>query len=138
MFWELQQPPRGKWLSSAPSAQLQFSTGASPGAADNYPTSPAPDHMLSQQERIRSLAAARDRIAALLTAAMVAIYFGFIALIAFAKPFLARQLVPGLTVGIALGVLVIVASWLLTLVYVRWANAHYDTRLDDARFEGHR
>ena len=94
--------------------------------------------MLSQEQRIRSLAAARDRIAALLTAAMVAIYFGFIALIAFAKPFLARQIVPGLTVGIALGVLVIVASWLLTLVYVRWANAHYDTRLDDARFEGHR
>ena len=30
---------------------------------------------------------------------------------------------------IALGVLVILAAWLLILVYVRWANRHYDTAL---------
>jgi uncharacterized membrane protein (DUF485 family) len=34
--------------------------------------------------------------------------------------------VPGLTLGILLGALVIVASWILTWVYVRWAAAHYD------------
>ena len=32
----------------------------------------------------------------------------------------------GLSVGILLGVLVIIGSWLLTWVYVRWANTHYD------------
>ena len=36
---------------------------------------------------------------------------------------------PGLSLGILLGALVIVASWLLTWVYVRWANAHYDPAL---------
>ena len=56
----------------------------------------------------------------------MAIYFGFIALIAFNKPLLARRVAPGLTLGILLGALVIVASWLLTWVYVRWANTHYD------------
>ena len=91
--------------------------------------------MPTRNDRIRALAAARDRVAALLTAAMIAIYFGFISLIAFAKPFLARRLAPGLTIGIALGVLVIVLSWLLTLVYVRWTNAHYDARLDALRAE---
>ena len=91
--------------------------------------------MPTRNERIRALAAARDRVAALLTVAMIAIYFGFIALIAFAKAFLARLIAPGLTIGIALGVLVIVSSWLLTLFYVRWTNQKYDARLDALRAE---
>ncbi|MGH7472037.1 MAG: DUF485 domain-containing protein [Longimicrobiales bacterium] len=52
------------------------------------------------------------------------------ALIAFNKPLLATRIAPGLTLGILLGVLVIVGSWLLTWVYVRWANRHYDTAVD--------
>ena len=76
---------------------------------------------------------ARTRVAAALTAAVVAVYFGFILLVAYAKPFLARRLAPGLTVGIVLGALVIVVSWLLTAVYVRWANRHYDRHLDALR-----
>ncbi len=80
--------------------------------------------------RISALAAARWRIAIILTVAMVLIYFGFIALIAFNRDLLAHRLTPGLSVGIVLGALVIVASWLLTWVYVRWANRHYDAALD--------
>ncbi len=76
--------------------------------------------------RLAALDRARFRIASLLTAAMVAIYFGFILLIAWARPLLGRQLVPGLSLGILLGALVIVASWVLTWLYVRWANRHYD------------
>lgn len=53
---------------------------------------------------------------------MVAVYFGFIGLVAYDRALLARQLRPGLSVGILLGALVIVVAWLLTLVYVRWAN----------------
>lgn len=75
---------------------------------------------------IQSLARARWRIALSLTGAMVLLYFGFILLIAYAKPLLAHQIVPGLSVGILLGALVIVASWLLTWVYMWWANRHYD------------
>ena len=60
---------------------------------------------------------------------MVALYFGFIALIAFRKPLLGRLLAPGLSLGILLGALVIVCSWLLTWVYVRWANTRYDAEL---------
>jgi len=80
-------------------------------------------------EQIRALARARGRIAGVLTAVMIVIYFGFIALIAFNKDLLARKIVPGLSVGILLGALVIVASWLLTWFYVRWANTHYDPAL---------
>jgi uncharacterized membrane protein (DUF485 family) len=80
-------------------------------------------------ERLRALAAKRWRIALTLTAAMILLYFGFIALIAYNRPLLALLVVPGLTLGILLGALVIVVSWLLTYGYVRWANAHYDTAL---------
>lgn len=78
---------------------------------------------------LRTLATARSRLAVLLTLATVTVYFGFIALVAFGKSFLATQLVPGLSVGILLGALVILVSWSLTWVYVRWANARYDPEL---------
>ena len=54
-------------------------------------------------------------------------------LIAFNKPLLARLVAPGLSLGILAGAAVIVAAWLLTLVYVRWANRVYDPALDRAR-----
>ena len=79
--------------------------------------------------RIRELARRRWRVAIALTIAMVVLYFGFIALIAFNKALLARKVTEGLSLGILLGALVIVASWLLTWFYVRWANTHYDTAL---------
>ena len=75
---------------------------------------------------LRELDAARWRVALGLTAVMVVLYFGFILLVAYGRDLLARPVVPGLTLGILLGALVIVASWLLTWVYVRWAATHYD------------
>lgn len=78
---------------------------------------------------LESLVRARWRIALVLSFVMVLVYFGFISLIAFARPVLARPVVPGLTLGILLGVLVIVASWLLTWYYMRWTARHYDPAL---------
>ncbi len=91
--------------------------------------------MNDHAQRVATLAAARFRIAATLTAAMILIYFGFVALVAYNKPLLAQRVRPGLTLGILLGALVIVASWLLTWVYVRWANRHYDPELERLRGE---
>ena len=90
------------------------------------PPAPSPD----ATARLRTLARARVRVAVALTLVMIAIYFGFIALIAFRRDILARTLVPGLSVGILVGALVIVASWLLTWVYVLWANRYYDRQLE--------
>ena len=78
----------------------------------------------------QSLAAARWRIAIILTALVVVLYFGFIALIAYRKELMGSLVMPGLSVGILLGSIVILASWLLTYIYIRWANKHYDERLD--------
>lgn len=84
---------------------------------------------MSDPGALAAVDAARRRVAAALTAAMIALYFGFILLIAYAKPLLATRITSGLSLGILLGALVIVASWLLTWVYVRWANTHYDSAL---------
>ncbi len=81
--------------------------------------------------RLRALAARRTRFAIVLTVAMIVIYFGFILLIAFNKPLMGRLVVPGLSLGIMLGAMVIVVSWLLTWVYVRWANTYYDRELSE-------
>ena len=82
---------------------------------------------------LAALAAAQRRIALRLTAAMMAIYFGFILLVAFDKPLLSRLVLPGLSLGILLGALVIVSAWGLIWVYVRWANRHYDEAVTELR-----
>jgi uncharacterized membrane protein (DUF485 family) len=86
--------------------------------------------------RHHTLAATRWRIAIVLTALVVCIYFGFIALIAYQKDWMGSLLAPGLSVGILFGAIVIVASWLLTWYYVWWANKHYDGQLDALKREG--
>jgi len=78
---------------------------------------------------LKALDRARWRVAIWLTTAMMAVYFGFILLVAYEKPLLTGLVVPGLSIGILLGALVIVSAWLSIWVYVRWANRHYDARI---------
>lgn len=62
-----------------------------------------------------------------LTALMMLVYYGYIALIAFDKPFLAKPLGQGVTtLGIPIGLGVIVFTILITGLYVRRANSEYD------------
>ncbi len=88
---------------------------------------------MSETEVLKRLAGARWRRALVLTVVMLAVYFGFILLTGLAKDVMGTQIVPGLSVGILLGALVIVTAFALTGVYVRWANAHYDPELRAVR-----
>jgi len=56
------------------------------------------------------------------------IYYGFILVVAFNKELLAQPLYEGtiITVGIPVGIAVIVASFLLTGIYVWRANSKFD------------
>ena len=85
--------------------------------------------MSESQVHLTRVAAARWRLALLLTTVMTAIYVGFILLIAFDKPLLGTILVPGLSLGILLGVMLIITAWALIVIYVRWTNTHYDHRV---------
>ena len=84
-------------------------------------------------EALEKITAERWRFAFILSTIMLVIYFGFILLIAFNKPLLATLLTSGLSLGILLGALVIVSAWILTLIYVRWANSVYDEKISKLR-----
>ena len=88
-----------------------------------------------RREDIARLARDQWRIALRLTVAMMAVYFGFTLLVAYDKPLLGRELVPGLSWGILLGALVIVAAWGFVWIYVRWANSHFDATVARLRRE---
>ncbi len=84
-------------------------------------------------EALRKVSAERWRVALTLSVCMLAIYFGFILLIAFDKPLMGSILTPGLSLGILLGVVVILSAWVLTTIYVRWANRVYDEKIAKLR-----
>ncbi len=97
------------------------------------PDSPAHSPTADEQAALDDIASRRFRVALVLTAAMMAVYFGFILLVAFGKEFLGELLVDGLSVGILLGVLVILSTWVLMWVYVRWANRRYEPAVEKLR-----
>jgi uncharacterized membrane protein (DUF485 family) len=75
---------------------------------------------------IDRLGSLRSRVAMALSALMIAMYFGFMGLFAFAKPTMGMILGPGLSLCILLGAGVIIGSFVLCLCYVVWANRFYD------------
>ena len=81
-----------------------------------------------QRAALRRLTRADWWLATKLSIVMLAIYLGFILLVAFAPHLLAVPLAPGLamTWGIPVGVLVILSAFILTGVYVRRANGEFD------------
>jgi uncharacterized membrane protein (DUF485 family) len=62
-----------------------------------------------------------------LTLLMMVVYYGYIALIAFNKPFLAQPIGAGVTtLGIPIGMGVIIFTIVITGIYVRRANSEFD------------
>jgi uncharacterized membrane protein (DUF485 family) len=77
--------------------------------------------------KFQQLVDARTSFGVRLSIVMLAIYFGFILIIAFAPGLLGVKLGSGvMTVGIPVGLGVIISAFLLTGVYVRRANAEFD------------
>lgn len=74
----------------------------------------------------------RNSLALRLSIAMCVIYYGFILMIAFGKQTLAIPLDGVITLGIPLGLGVIFSAIVLTGIYVRRANTHFDRLTADA------
>ncbi|TAL23026.1 MAG: DUF485 domain-containing protein [Nitrospirae bacterium] len=88
-------------------------------------------HEILEDEDFRSLSRQKNVISLILTIIELVLYFGFIALIAFNKPFLAQKLSEGgaTTIGIPIAVGTIILSWALTGIYIFWANSKYDAQV---------
>jgi uncharacterized membrane protein (DUF485 family) len=81
------------------------------------------------------LVSTKNTISWILTALELVLYFGFVALIAFNKPFLAQKLNPDTktTIGIPIAVATIALSWVLTGIYIFWANSKYDAMVKNLK-----
>jgi uncharacterized membrane protein (DUF485 family) len=67
-----------------------------------------------------------------LTLAMMVVYYGFILLVAFDKPFLSQKLGAGvMTMGIPIGFGVIVFTVVITAFYVKRANSLFDDLVEE-------
>jgi uncharacterized membrane protein (DUF485 family) len=84
---------------------------------------------LLDSPEFQRLVARRLRVSLVLTACLFVLYYGYILLIATDKAFLARRIGEVTTLGIPIGAAVIVGAWVLTAVYVVWANRAYDVEV---------
>ncbi|MFZ5775602.1 MAG: DUF485 domain-containing protein [Thermodesulfobacteriota bacterium] len=92
-------------------------------------------HSMLESSEFKGLVAKRAKVSTILCLLLFACYYGYILLIGFNKPYLAQKLSEegATTLGIPLAVSVILASWLLTVIYVLWANASYDPEVKRLR-----
>ena len=78
--------------------------------------------------KFHEFVAMRSRYSIIMTIISASAYYGFILLVAFQGPWLGTKLGPGMTtsIGVPIGVGVIVFTIILTWIYVRRANGEFD------------
>ena len=82
---------------------------------------------IQSHPKYQELRAKRNPLGVTLTILMLIVYYGYVALIAFDKEFLARPIGAGVTtLGIPIGMGVIIFSVIITGLYVRRANNEFD------------
>ena len=82
---------------------------------------------IEQNPDYQELVRRRSSLGWMLSLIMLVIYFGFILLVAYAPKFLGTPLGSGVTtIGIPIGLSVIVLAFVLTGIYVGQANSSYD------------
>lgn len=82
---------------------------------------------IEQDPNFQELVRRRSSLGWTLSLIMLIIYFGFILLVAYAPNFLGIPIGTGvMTIGIPIGLLVIVSAFLLTGIYVSKAASQYD------------
>jgi uncharacterized membrane protein (DUF485 family) len=90
------------------------------------------DELLSSED-FKGLVARRWRVSMMLTIALFILYYGFILLVATNRSLLATRVGESTTLGILVGVGVLLFAWVLTAVYVVWANRFYDPEVQRLR-----
>jgi len=87
---------------------------------------------IKSHPKYAQLKSKRNRFGWTLSILMLVVYYGYIALIAFDKAFLAQPIGAGVTtLGIPLGMGVIVFTIVITGIYVARANSEYDALTKD-------
>ena|SRR6185295_20124853 len=87
-------------------------------------------HEMLESKEFRSMVGRKWIVSIVLTALLFVVYYGYILLIGTNKPFMAQKIGEYTTMGIPLGAAVIVLAWVLTALYVVWANNKHDVDVE--------
>ena len=84
---------------------------------------------IAANPKYEKLVSMRSSYSIIMTILVMRIYYGYILLVAYDKEFLAQKMGAGMvtSIGIPMGVGVIVLTILITNIYVRRANSEFDT-----------
>ena len=88
---------------------------------------------IQETEEFKKFVRKKWSVSLILASIMLLAYFGFILTVAFRKEILATKIGDGLTLGIPIGLGIIILAWALTGIYVRWANKHYDKKVEELK-----
>jgi len=90
-------------------------------------------HEIVNSDRFKALVRKRWTVSVILTILLFVSYYGIILIIGYGKAFCAVKVGEFVNWGIILGVFGIVFAWVLTLIYVIWANNVYDKEVDSIK-----
>ncbi|GGK65310.1 DUF485 domain-containing protein [Rufibacter glacialis] len=90
-------------------------------------------HEILESPDFKRLVKKRWSVSLVLTCTMLIVYFGFLLLVAFNKQVLATRIGEYTTLAIPIGLGIILFAWVLTGIYVFWANNHYDTAVENLK-----
>ena len=88
---------------------------------------------ITKNPKFQQFVSTRNVYSNIMTMLMMIVYFGYILLIAFNKPFLATKMSAGgtISIGIPMGIGVLVFTIIITWIYVRRANTEFDATKDE-------
>ncbi len=90
-------------------------------------------HEIVTSDRFKALVRKRWTVSIILTILLFVSYYGIILIIAYGKEFLSQKVGEFTNWGIILGIFGIVFAWILTAIYVVWANNVYDKEVDSIK-----
>lgn len=82
---------------------------------------------IEETQEFKKLVTLRWTVATILTILVSVTYYGFVIVVGISKATLAQKIGAVTTLGIPVAIAVIVISFILTAVYVLWANSTYDS-----------
>jgi uncharacterized membrane protein (DUF485 family) len=88
---------------------------------------------VTETSAFKKLVKNRWAFSIIMTILIMFVYFGFILVIAFNKKLLSSKISSKLTLGIPVGIGIILFAWILTGIYVYWANKYYDQAVEEIK-----
>ncbi|MDP3469028.1 MAG: DUF485 domain-containing protein [Daejeonella sp.] len=92
-------------------------------------------HEILQSAAFKKLVKNRWNVSLSFTFIMLFVYIGFLLFVAYDKETLKMPIGDSLNLAIVVGLGIILFSWLITGVYVYWANNYYDEAVKEIKKE---